>query len=374
VGEALRLGAVGHISRQEPAHRVVDSIRGAIAGASPGSRAAAGEHTEVAVVGDDDLVALVTSALGGSGGLARGAADAEALLQLAQTYPPHLVVLDATRAEADALEVSRRLRTEAATRAVPIVMVVDATMDAATVAHVTAASNDYVVAPPDADELRLRVETAMRRSYELGGMNPLTYLPGNALIERELRRRAEFGEPFALLHVDLDNFKAYNDRYGFLRGDEVIKLEANTTVDAVRRHAQEGFVGHVGGDDIIAIVEGAAAEPIARDIVAEWDRLVLGLYEPSDVARGYLEVPDRLGEIRRYPLSTISIGVATSVNRPGVTHWEASETAAEMKRFAKGQDGSSYAFDRRAGEERRRGVGELPSQGDRRRRIIRLDG
>jgi PleD family two-component response regulator len=374
VPDALRLGAVAHVGRRQPAHRVVESIRAAMDRPSPSPSPTEGDDAEVAVVGDEGLVALVASALADSGGRARGIADADALLQHAQTYPPHLVVLDATRAPGDALEVSRRLRSDAATRGVPIVVVVDAALDPTTLSHVTAASNDYVVAPPRADELRMRMEAAMRRSYELGGMNPLTYLPGNALIERELRRRAESGEPFALLHVDLDNFKAYNDRYGFLRGDEVIKLEANTTVAVVRKHAQEGFVGHVGGDDMIVIVEPDRAEPIARDVVAEWDRLVLGLYEPADVARGYLEVPDRLGEVRRYPLSTISIGIATSVNRPALTHWEASESAAEMKRFAKAQDGSSYAFDRRAGEERRRVTGEPPPHGDRRRRIIRLDG
>jgi diguanylate cyclase (GGDEF)-like protein len=369
--DALRMGARRSVTRSQELEEIVRSIREAAA-TRPADAPAVPTVSLVVVGGGPDLGESVKEAVG-DGPAVVLAPDAATLLARSGARVPDLVVIDATVAELDAEELVRRLRSERPTRDVPVILIVDASTDPATVARIAVGANDYLIRPFDEAELGLRMRSALRRSHELTAMNPLTFLPGNVQIELELKRRTAAGHLFALMYIDLDNFKAYNDHYGFLRGDEVIKLEASCTMEVVRKHARGGFVGHVGGDDMIAIVEAGAAEMIAQDIVRRWDRMVLTLYDPEDAARGYIEVADRLGEVRRFPLSTISIGIATNSHRPIRSHWEASEIATEMKRFAKREEGSSYAFDRRLGAERRSSETSAPHEGEG-RRIIRLDG
>lgn len=332
------------------------------------------ESLHVVVAGNEQpTIAGIEASLRAEGADVYLAADGDAALSLVAEASADLVLLDSSEAKIDALEVSRRLRSDPATQDVPIVVLTAKSVEAEELAHMTSTANDYLVKPFDPIELHMRVRSALRRTHEANAINPLTFLPGNVQIERELKRRTQERRRFALMYVDLDNFKAFNDRYGFLRGDEAIRLEATCTSDAVHRHAPEGFVGHVGGDDVIALVDPASAEAIARDIVAAWDRGILALYDPEDVARGHIEVADRLGTLQRYPIATISIGVASNLQRPETTHWEASEIAAEMKRFAKREPGSHYRFDRRSAEDRRAEPGAPPQGGERRQRVIRLD-
>ena len=379
--QALELGAALYLEKGVAPDEIAEIVKEVAAG--PGAHtprdavneataAAPGGVVVVAVEPDEEARASIDVELRKAGAEVIVATDGdEALARVADVHPD-VVVLDAAAPKTDAYEVCRRLRSEPSTESIAVVVLVDRSIADDALAQIAMGANDYVVKPFDTVELRMRVASALRTKPETTALNPLTYLPGNVQVQRELERRTHEQAPFALMYVDVDNFKSFNDHYGFLRGDKAIKLEADCTADAVRRHARRSFVGHVGGDDIVAIVDAPAAEPIARDIVAAWDRRVLPLYDPDDARRGYVEVADRLGELRRWPIATISIGIATNVHRPLQSHWEASEIAAEMKRYAKRLPGSGYAFDRRMGE-RRRAAGPPPAEGERRRRVIRLD-
>jgi diguanylate cyclase (GGDEF)-like protein len=179
-------------------------------------------------------------------------------------------------------------------------------------------------------------------------VNPLTHLVGNVQIQGEIERRLESSSGFALMYVDVDNFKAFNDHYGSLRGDGAIKLLGSTIGLSVTRHGgEDSFVGHIGGDDFVAITHPDAALATAKDICDAWDRQLVGLYDVEDLERGYVEAQDRRKQVHRYPLATISIGIATNLHRPIKSHWEAFEIAIEMKSFAKRIPGSSFAIDRR---------------------------
>jgi diguanylate cyclase (GGDEF)-like protein len=209
-------------------------------------------------------------------------------------------------------------------------------------------ADDYIIKPFDPVELLARVKGTLRRAREMRALSPLTGLPGNIRVQEEIRRRVNEEEPFALLYADLDHFKAYNDHYGFVRGDRGIQALARLVTETVHEAAgPAGFVGHVGGDDFIVIVAPELAEDLAAALCARFDALAGTLYDPADAQRGAIEVKDRQGNLKSFPLLTLSVGVATTAHRRFGHFGEAVAVATEMKQFAKRQAGSSFAIDRR---------------------------
>jgi diguanylate cyclase (GGDEF)-like protein len=179
-------------------------------------------------------------------------------------------------------------------------------------------------------------------------LSPLTGLPGNIRIQEEIERMVREELSFAVLYADLDNFKAYNDQEGFVQGDRLIQATARILQDAVMEFAgADGFVGHVGGDDFVAVVPPDVAEDVAKQVVASFDGQIQRFYDPEDVERGYVEVEDRKGVMQRLPLAGISIGIATTRVRSFAHYGEAVSVATEMKQYAKREANSSYAVDRR---------------------------
>ena len=157
------------------------------------------------------------------------------------------------------------------------------------------------------------------------------------------------GGEFAIVHADLDNFKSFNDHYGFMRGDSVIKYTAQVLLDSAEASGDpDVFVGHVGGDDFVAVINPTYVEEFCKSVVTTFDQGILDFYDTADALQGYIEVTDRKGERHAFPISSISMGVATNTKRPVKSEWEASAIASEMKEYAKRQPGSSFQIDRRA--------------------------
>ena len=147
---------------------------------------------------------------------------------------------------------------------------------------------------------------------------------------------------------DLDNFKEFNDHYGFMRGDSVIKYTAQVLLEAAEASGDpEVFVGHVGGDDFVAVIDPIFVEEFCKSVVTNFDQGILDFYDTADALQGYIEVMDRRGERHAFPISSLSLGVATNVRRRINSEWEASAIASEMKEYAKRQAGSVYEIDRR---------------------------
>ena len=206
------------------------------------------------------------------------------------------------------------------------------------------------------DELELLADAfnAMTESLEImkfndQNANPLTKLPGNLVIEAEVSRRLELGEPLALLYIDLDHFKAFNDKFGFEAGDRVIEFTADAIREAVAIFDNEAdFIGHVGGDDFIVITTPAAADALCREIIRRFDADVPQFYPPEDRDRGYFHSVDRQGTRRQFSLCAISIAVVSNEFRRIPDYLALSSLAAEVKKVAKAQEGSTFARDRRA--------------------------
>ena len=179
------------------------------------------------------------------------------------------------------------------------------------------------------------------------GANPLTGLPGNVVIELDLERRCNAGDPFAVVYADLDNFKVYNDTYGFKNGDKIIKLIATILQWAVRRHGDSSrdFLGHIGGDDFVVMCSPERAERISKGVTRCFGRLVRQCYTPSDRERGWIEARGRDGAVRQFPLVSVSLAI---VDCKGLCDLSAlGHRAAEMKKYAKRIPGNSYVRDRR---------------------------
>lgn len=304
---------------------------------------------ELVLVADDDedIVRFVEVNLRLEGFEVATANDGREALESARDMVPDLVLLDIMMPEMDGFEVCQNLRASTRTKHVPIIMLTAKSLSADKVVGLTSGADDYIIKPFDPIELVARVKSALRRVREMRAVNPLTQLPGNVQVQEEVTKRVSAGAPFALMYADLDNFKAFNDHYGFLRGDEAIKTLAQTVDDAIRSHGG-GFVGHVGGDDFVALVEPQVSEDVARSIISLWDEKIPLLYDAGDLARGYIEVTDRRSQLHRFPVTSVSIGIASNATKPIKSHWEASEIATEMKQFAKRDPGSSYAMDRRS--------------------------
>lgn len=180
--------------------------------------------------------------------------------------------------------------------------------------------------------------------------SPLTRLPGNIAIERALNDRLRVGEKFALCYADLDNFKAYNDRYGYANGSEIIKATGEILYESCRRYGRvEDFVGHIGGDDFVMITSPELVPAVCEAIIGEFDRMILRYYNPQDLQRGYIEATDRYGTPRQFPIMTLSIAVVSDEKRQISSPQEIAQVASEIKDFVKAMPGSNYLFDRRRG-------------------------
>jgi len=210
----------------------------------------------------------------------------------------------------------------------------------------------YIEKPIDEEALYYTIKNITRLLAANRTVSPLTGLPGNVQIQTELKKRLLKKKAFEILYFDLDNFKAYNDVYGFLKGDEIIKLTARVITRNI--HDIEGsdvFVGHVGGDDFIAIVDdNVDYEAICQNIIAEFDIEVLKHFNDVDIERGYLDVQNRKGVTEQFPLTSVSIGVVVADEKRFANTLEIGEVGAQVKHLAKTTMGSSYAIDRRKEE------------------------
>jgi diguanylate cyclase (GGDEF)-like protein len=305
------------------------------------------------LVADDEVMIhkLIARALTTASCEVVTASDGVQALALIEKARPDLVVLDINMPGKSGWEVLRELKSQAVTSSLPVIMLTGYDDSNSEVAGLELGADDYITKPFQLDELRARVMGVLRRNRVDLTANPLTHLPGSPGIEAEVNRRIAAQSPFAFLYADIDNFKPYNDHYGFARGDEVIRAAALMLADSLRSsEAKEGFLGHVGGDDFVMMTEPALAAHAAQHVVSAFDRKAVTFYDATDMSRGYIETADRQGRSQRFPILTLSIGVVSTINRALDHYAKVVALAAEMKTYCKSlpMTGlSRFAFDRR---------------------------
>ena len=209
-------------------------------------------------------------------------------------------------------------------------------------------ADEVIRDPADPAEVRIRLDAMLRRSDRDLYVHPSTRLPGAVEIEGEIARRLSLNALFATCYADLDHFKEFNDRYSYYEGDRVIRILAQILHDVVKGTCQEnGFVGHIGGDDFIFIIPLADVNEVCTEIVSVFDTLIPFQYSEPDRRAGYFFGKDRRGQLHRVPLMTVSIGVVTNERRVFTHAAQVSALATEMKSYAKTLPGSVYSIDRR---------------------------
>jgi diguanylate cyclase (GGDEF)-like protein len=299
---------------------------------------------------DEDIVRVIRVNLQLEGYEVHMAHDGQEALDKALEAPPDLVLLDIMMPRMDGLTALKKMRSHPSLASTSIVLLTARGLTEDRVKGLELGADDYITKPFDVVEMLARVKAVLRRAKSARDTSPLTGLPGNFRIGQEIEERIETDAPFALVYCDLDNFKAFNDHYGFMRGDQVIKYSGEVLQSAAEDVGDpNAFVGHIGGDDFVAVVDGHLAEAYCKAVIERFDDGVLDFYDTADALRGYIEVVDRRGERYAFPVVSISMGVVTNTGRPIASQWEASAVAVEMKEFAKKQHGSAYRVDRRTG-------------------------
>lgn len=208
-------------------------------------------------------------------------------------------------------------------------------------------ADDFFYSRWDTQLFSAKLNTIIKRSCRDLGVNPTTRLPGTSIIEREIAKRIKKGEKFAACYVDLDDFKAYNDYYGYHHGDKLIKMTSEIIRDSVYSFSPNSFVGHIGGDDFVFIVPPEKMDFVCSKIIGIFDRMIVRRYEKEDQARGYIITENRRGEKETFPIMTLSIAVLVNHERMFKHQGEISHMIADLKKYTKSLPGSNYFVERR---------------------------
>ncbi|GHU61791.1 hypothetical protein AGMMS49983_02130 [Clostridia bacterium] len=272
-------------------------------------------------------------------------------LDMVKREKPDLVLLDIVMPDYSGFEICRILRESESNNLMPIIMITSQDAQEDVLVGLELGADDYVKKPFNERELLSRIKNIFRRIDRNRNANPLTGLSGNLEIQREITSRITKGLGFAVIYGDLDNFKAYNDVYGFSNGDRIIILSADILRDQVALWGNEDdFVGHIGGDDFLVVTTPDKVAKVCEEIIADFDEKVLNFYNEEDRNSGYITTKNRKGETDTFPLMTISLAVVTNERREINTAVEVGDIAAEVKKKLKTMAGSNYFIDRRTDE------------------------
>lgn len=279
-------------------------------------------------------------------------------LELLPVTEPDLILLDIIMPEMDGFEVCQTIKAHETWKEIPIIFISAKGEDEDETMGLELGAIDYITKPFNPAIIRARIRNqlqlrdAMHELERLYGLaldaNPVTGLPGNNTIARQIEQKLLDHASVCVLYADIDNFKPFNDRYGFARGDEIIRFAADILkTSADKSGCSEYFLGHVGGDDFILISPSEESSFISHEIIRCFDRDVINFYNRQDASNRCIKATNRKGDEQFFPIMSISIAGIDLTNRQYSTYLEVNDACAEMKTKAKAMPGSTICFDRR---------------------------
>ncbi len=280
-------------------------------------------------------------------------------LQRVASHLPDLILLDIMMPEMDGFEVCRRLKSDETTRDIPVIFITALGDETDESIGLESGAIDYLVKPINPVILKSRVKNhlALRAAMlELDRLNrlaldanPCTGLPGNNSIASAVTEAIENKKPVSVIYADLDHFKAFNDKYGFARGDAVIRYTAQTIKETLSDiGCPDAFIGHIGGDDFIIILPSISCRDACEEIIRRFDEEISRFYDEKDAATRSLQSINRLGEATLYPIMSISLAGVDLTLRPFHQYLEVNDSCTEVKKAAKAMAGSCFLMDRRS--------------------------
>lgn len=286
------------------------------------------------------------------------AKNGKTALKLARSIQPDLILLDIVMPEMDGFEVCRELQEDGETSGAPVIFVSAKGEEGDETRGFEAGAVDYIIKPISPAIVKARVRTHLRLREAVAELkrlnrlaldaNPMTGLPGNTVVAEHIKNALGNMENVCVIYADLDNFKAYNDKYGFAMGDDIILFTAQVLKDALAAvNLRDGFVGHIGGDDFVAIVPSEKAEALAHRVIRAFDDGIAGFYNEEDLARECIRTRNRQGVIQTFPLMSISMAGADLAHGIYSQYLQVNDACAEAKKEAKRMPGSVFFRDRR---------------------------
>lgn len=274
--------------------------------------------------------------------------EGEDVVEYLKKENPSLIIIDASFRGKNGLEACKKIKGDFLTSYIPTIVLIDKKQLRRDLLSIEEGVDDYLIKPPDPIDLEIRIVLALRSAAHNFNANALTRLPGNKLIEKQLLEKLESGNPFSFHYIDIDNFKPYNDKYGYIKGNDVIKQTARIISKNVKSHGgDKDFVGHIGGDDFVVITHPHKAELIAKGTIRDFDDLVSASYPDADKKTGFIVAQDRSGKVSNIPLMSLSVAIVNNTLGKISNLLELMDVTTELKGYLKRLPGSNFMVNRR---------------------------
>ena len=261
---------------------------------------------------------------------------------------PDLIIINADDINNDIFKVCQFIRKDKESNITPIIVTADTKDEDFRIKILKNDVEYYIPKPLHEGFFYYTIKNLSRLIASNRCISALTGLPGNVQIESELKRRIASRKAYAVLYADLDNFKSYNDKYGFMSGDEVIKFTSSVIQSSIQEYGKAGdFLGHIGGDDFVAILDYENAKKIGRYIIKKFDKEIVNFYTEEDIKNGGIRIANRRGKLEKFPIMTLTIAMVSNRYKKYKTTLEIGEDGASVKKKAKTMEGSTFLENRR---------------------------
>lgn len=308
------------------------------------------EKCNVLIIEDSaTLRQMVTMSLEERGYRVWGAGDGITALHSLTEHLPDAILLDLNLPDIDGFELCKRMKNGPGSHDIPILVMTGLDQPGFEIMAIEAGADDFIAKPVDPLVLDARIEMVVRRMRRERFANALTGLPSNALTEERLAFMLARRRPFAAVFIDIDDFKPFNRRYGYARGDLLLRHVSELVIESVHfAGCEEPFIGHMGADDFVVICEPEHAEAVANEIAKAFDLSVMDFYEDEDRERGYFVLANRAGDLTHYGPLTLSIGIVPVIDSFPDSVITLTDAGAELRQYARSREGSSVMTERRA--------------------------